>query len=241
MNSNQNSRGKRRTGSADAKQSSPLEGANRLTSQIRWASAIALTFVFAWAYWPVLLSIHESWQREQDYSHGYLVTPLAVYFLWLRRSNLPELSSGLAWGGLGLIAASVALRCVGAAIYVDAVVGWSIPLWVAGVCWLLFGRQVTWWATPAIAFLIFMIPLPYVVEHSLSQPLQSASTTISSFALQCCYLPAVTEGNTILLGEQRLEVERACSGLRIFSVSRLWRTRCSRSRRVPGLFAGSSY
>ncbi|MEL6110478.1 MAG: exosortase/archaeosortase family protein, partial [Planctomycetota bacterium] len=216
MNSNQKSRGKRLDRSTDAKQRSTLAGSNRSTSRIRWATAIILLIVFAWAYWPVMWSIQDSWQREQDYSHGYLVLPLAAYFLWLRRASLPELSSGLAWGGIGLIAASVSLRCLGAAIYVDALVGWSIPLWVAGVCWLLFGRQVTWWATPAIAFLFFMIPLPYVIEHSLSQPLQAASTTISSFALQCCYLPAVSEGNTILLGEQRLEVERACSGLRIF-------------------------
>ena len=30
---------------------------------------------------------------------------------------------------------------------------WSIPIWVAGVVWLLFGWQLLRWALPAIAFL----------------------------------------------------------------------------------------
>ncbi|MEO1527422.1 MAG: exosortase/archaeosortase family protein [Planctomycetota bacterium] len=211
---------KRKLGGDDARDPSSggnaSEGHDSHWNRMRWGAAFVLLGVFLWAYLPVLMSIHESWRREQDYSHGYLVVPLAVYFLWLRRSEMPRWSNGFAWGGLGLIAASVLVRCFGAGIYVDAIVGWSIPLWFAGVCWLLFGRHVAWWAAPAICFLLFMVPLPYVLEHSLSRPLQSASTTISSFAFQCCYLPAVSEGNTILLGDERLEVERACSGLRIF-------------------------
>ncbi len=100
--------------------------------------------------------------------------------------------------------------------YLETVDGWSIPVWVAGVVWLLFGGRMLWWAAPAIVFLVFMVPLPYLAESLLAGPLQSASTRISCFVLQCLHQPAVSEGNTILLGDHRLEVERACSGLRIF-------------------------
>ena len=47
-------------------------------------------------------------------------------------------------------------------------------------------------------------------------PLQRIATKVSSFGLQTLGQPAVSEGNTILLGEHKLEVEQACSGLRLF-------------------------
>jgi exosortase len=72
------------------------------------------------------------------------------------------------------------------------------------------------WSAPAVVFLGFMVPLPFRVEGMLSYPLQRIATHASCFALQCLGLPALAEGNTILLGNNHLEVEQACSGLRIF-------------------------
>src|SRR6476659_1506473 len=39
----------------------------------------------AWAYWPTLRDIVSAWSNEPDYSHGFLVVPVALYFLWARR------------------------------------------------------------------------------------------------------------------------------------------------------------
>ena len=61
-----------------------------------------------------------------------------------------------------------------------------------------------------------MVPLPFRLEHALSRPLQHAATRISCWILQCLGQPALSEGNIIFLGDQRLEVAQACSGLRIF-------------------------
>ncbi|HYW81206.1 MAG TPA: exosortase/archaeosortase family protein, partial [Thermoguttaceae bacterium] len=65
-------------------------------------------------------------------------------------------------------------------------------------------------------FLWFMIPLPYTVERVLRDPLQKVATKLSSAVLQVLGQPAISESNTILLGEHHLEVADACSGLRIF-------------------------
>ena len=61
-----------------------------------------------------------------------------------------------------------------------------------------------------------MIPLPFRLEQALSLPLQGFATKLSCWALQFLGQPALAEGNTILLGDARLEVAQACSGLRIF-------------------------
>ena len=169
---------------------------------------------FTWSYWTTLVTLVGEWSRQPDYSHGFFVAPLAVYFLWARRDSFPGLSDRVAWLGLIVIGVSVAMRFAGAHYYMDALDGWSILLWVAGVVWLLWGGRVLAWSLPSILFLWFMVPLPYRIERAFSLPLQSIATKISCAMLQMLGQPAVSEGNTILLGTQHLEVEQACSGLR---------------------------
>src|SRR5687767_6141004 len=40
---------------------------------------LSLAAVFLVAYWPVLKELVATWEREPDYSHGYLVVPVALY------------------------------------------------------------------------------------------------------------------------------------------------------------------
>ena len=171
---------------------------------------------FLWSYWPTLCGLVNMWNHVQDYSHGYLVAPLAVFFLWARRDRMPAPATGLAWPGLVLVAISVAMRFAGAWYYLEFLDGWSILLWVAGVIWLFLGRAFVWWSLPSVAFLLFMVRIPFRVELALSLPLQTVATRLSCWVLQMLGQPALAEGHTIYLGEHTLEVEQACSGLRIF-------------------------
>ena len=50
----------------------------------------------------------------------------------------------------------------------------------------------------------------------ITLPLQRIATKLSTLTLQVLGQPAFAEGNVILLGEERLEVAQACSGLRLF-------------------------
>jgi exosortase len=177
---------------------------------------ILLMAAFAWSYWPTLSDMAHVWNTVQDYSHGWLVIPLALYALWVRRDSFPAGNVHWSWYGLIVLGLCMLIRYLGALWYVYAVDGWSILLWVAGCCWLLGGWQFLKWCAPAIAFLVFMIPFPHYMETTLRQPLQRVATKFSCWMLQCMGQPAMAEGNTILLGEHHLEVEEACSGLRIF-------------------------
>ena len=174
-----------------------------------------LAAVFAWAYWPTLGSLVGTWSREPDYSHGFLVAPLAVFFLWVRRDRFPGIKGRLAWLGLIPIGLSVGMRIFAARFYMDAIDGWSILLWIAGVVWLFGGWRVLWWSLPAVAFLWFMVPLPFRAERWLSVPLQGVNTKLSCWALQILGQPALAEGHRIWLGDYPLDIERACCGLRI--------------------------
>jgi exosortase len=171
---------------------------------------------FIWAYWTTIAGLAGEWDRQPDYSHGYLVVPAALFFLWARRERFPGFKSTLSWPGLVLIAISIAMRYYSARFYFEAIDGWSIMIWAAGVVWLLCGWKVLCWSLPSIAFLFFMVPLPFRVERWMSLPLQGAATKLSCWGLQLLGQPALAQGHTILLGDFTLEVEQACSGLRIF-------------------------
>lgn len=169
-----------------------------------------------WAYWPTLVEMMRQWDRQPDYSHGYLVLPIALIFLWIRRSTFPhdQLRANL-WGAALLLLAGV-LRVVAGRYYLLPLDGWTLPVTVAGAVWLLYGRAVLWWSLPAIVFLWFMVPIPYRAEQWLSLPLQTIATRLSTAVLVFLGQPAIAEGNVILLGDQSLFVEEACSGMRIF-------------------------
>jgi exosortase len=175
-----------------------------------------LLSAFLWAYWPTLKQLVGAWDRIPDYSHGYLVVPFALVILWMRRAEYPGLSPALAWGGLLILFFSFALRCVGAHYYFGGVDGWSMLLWLAGTVWFMGGRALLRWALPALGFLFFMIPLPYGMERGLSLPLQHIAAQVSSWILQVLGQTALAEGSTIWVNQTNFEVERACSGLRIF-------------------------
>ena len=186
-------------------------------SRLQWGVLFAfLSILFLWSYWPTLVHLIDQWSRVPDYSHGFLVAPIAIYFLWITREGFVRSKHSVHWAGLCLILAASLVRFCGTYYYLDALQGWSIPIWVMGLAWMFFGWSTFLWSFPAIAFLIFMVPLPYSIENMLSVPLQNVSTKISLFVLQCMGQPATSEGTTISLGANTLEVARACSGLRIF-------------------------
>jgi exosortase len=104
----------------------------------------------------------------------------------------------------------------GQRFFLAPLAGWAMVLWLAGACWVLAGWRVFLWASPAIAFLLFMVPLPFRIEQLASWRLQRIATDISSSMLQLAGEPAIAEGNIIFVRQHVLEVEQACSGLRMF-------------------------
>lgn len=218
---NSSSRSKRRKNApakmAAAETASPLApGFEKQDVAARCALGIVLLVTGVWAYWPTLREMVGAWERESDYSHGYLVAPLAIFFLWWRKDAFPGIARSSWVLGSALIASGLSLRLFAGGFYFDAIDGWSILPWVAGCVAILFGWPVLRWASPSIAFLFFMIPLPFRLESILSLPLQKIATKLSCWSLQLLGQPAIAEGNTILIGDHTMEIAEACSGLRLF-------------------------
>jgi exosortase len=177
------------------------------------AVAAVLGAGILWAYWPTLAEIAERWATDPRYSHGYLVPLFALALLWVRRDRLDLAGARPSAWGLALIAAGLGLRLAGGRFYLSWFEGVSLLPVLAGLSVLVLGWPSLRWSWPSIAFLAFMVPLPYRLEVALGQPLQRVATKLSTYALQTLGIPALSAGNVIQLDDVDLNVIEACSGL----------------------------
>jgi exosortase len=173
----------------------------------------ALGVALLWAFWPTLAELARRWSSDPQYSHGYLVPVFAAALLYMRRSMCAQLEPGFHWWGLALLALGLGVRFAGEYLYMDWLEAAALLPCLAGLTVLLGGKPALRWAWPAIAFLAFMVPMPFSVEKALAHPLQRVATVSSTYAMQTLGLPALAEGNVILVGDSRIGVVEACSGL----------------------------
>jgi exosortase len=179
----------------------------------RFLVAALACVCFLWAYGSTLTGLAERWANSAQYSHGFLVPGFALVVLWFRRKHLQtDLLQASAWG-LPLLLIGGALRLAGAYFYYPALDSLSLLPSLTGLCVLLGGWPALRWTWPAIAFLVFMLPLPFVVEGAMAQPLQRLATFASTYALQTIGFPAVAEGNVVIINDSRIGVVEACNGL----------------------------
>ena len=55
--------------------------------------------ILGWAYWPNLEELFAVWTEEPNYSHGFLVLPIALAIFWQRLKD--NISTGMPAGFLG--------------------------------------------------------------------------------------------------------------------------------------------
>lgn len=180
---------------------------------------LLVSVCFLWAFGSTLADLVHIWRTNDQYSHGFLVPGFAAVLLWLRRDRLDRSAARPALIlGMLLLALGFGMRWYSVNRYYLWLDALAIVPCSAGLCWLLGGLAAWRWAWPAILYLVFMIQLPYQVSTALSAPLQSLATTVGTFIMQTIGLPALSEGNVIVLNEARLNVVEACSGLRMLVV-----------------------
>ncbi len=186
---------------------------------VPWAILIGLLGALTYAFGNELDSrgAMKFWDNPK-YSHGWLVPVFTVILLWLRYEPFGPVKIHERWAGFALLAAGITMRMV-ATFYTSHVAEMvSFVPSVAGVFLLMGGWRMIRWAGPAVAFLVFMFPLPGFLDTQLLRPLQKIATRSSTYVLQTMGIPSYYEGNVIYIGEMQLGVVEACSGLRMLTI-----------------------
>lgn len=165
-------------------------------------------------YAPVVPSMVGDWYNDPNYSHGFLVPLISAYFMWERRAALRTAVIAPSNFGLVVIAGSLLLLIFGFVGTEYFTMRSSLVFLLAGIVLYWFGWQVLWVSALPIGFLIFMVPLPYIVYDALAFPLKLLVTKFSVISLKSMGVVVWQEGNIIQFPETVLEVADACSGMR---------------------------
>jgi exosortase len=179
------------------------------------AGATALTIALALGIFsPVLSHMVLHWKLVPDYSHGFLVAPLAVYFAWERRDLLRRTPVDPSWWGVAPLLLGLLALTVGRLGVELMAMRTGFVLTLNGLVLLLLGRQVYRVLAFPLLFLFLMVPLPQSLVNVIAFPLQLVAADLAVNALFWLDVPALREGNIIHLAETQLFVAEACSGLR---------------------------
>jgi exosortase len=177
-------------------------------------SVSALLLAFGILYRDVIVKLVSDWAHDDNYSHGFLIVPIALYFAWERRENLlaaPTRPSSL---GLLVVIGSLAVLIagvLGAELFFTRI---SIIGLIAGTVLFTLGWQHLRILGFAIAFLLLMVPIPAIIFNQIAFPLQLMASRFGESALNVASIPVLREGNVIILAHTTLEVAEACSGIR---------------------------
>ena len=199
------------------------------------ALLVVLAGCFGYLYQDVIAKLVHDWYIDENYSHGFLIVPIALYFVWERRKRLREAIPEPSLWGILVVLGSMALLLagiLGSELFLTRI---SILGTIAGVTLFLYGWNHLKIMLLPIAFLILMIPIPAIIFNQIAFPLQLLASRFGELALVACQIPVLREGNVIHLANTSLEVAEACSGIRslislltlgivygYFTDSRLW-------------------
>lgn len=165
-------------------------------------------------YRDVVPELIQAWGTDDNYSHGYLIPPIAAYLAWERRQQFAGTPVASSPWGLLLVLGSVfvlAVGVLGIELFLTRV---SLIGALAGTVLFLFG-----WARLRVmlfplAFLILMVPLPAIIFNQIAFPLQLIASQFGEAVIRAADIPVLREGNVLILANVSLEVAEACSGIR---------------------------
>jgi len=181
------------------------------------ATLIALAALLASTallYGRVIIALVTSWATDDNYSHGFLIVPIASYFVWERRSQLAAARRAPSAIGLVVVLGSIATLVagvLGAEMFLTRI---SLLGALTGTVLFVLGWDHLRILAFPLAFLVLMIPIPAIVFNQIAFPLQLLASRFGEAALQLAAIPVLREGNVITLANTQLEVAEACSGIR---------------------------
>jgi len=174
---------------------------------------LLVVFLVGALFWDAFIEMERLWQVP-EYSHGYLIPFLALYLFLARAERLVEARPEPAWIGVAALVGAMAVLVIGelSALFIIQQYAFLMTVWALALALLGFRGVRAIWAS--LAMLVFLVPLPVLLQYKLSSGLQFISTDISAFVLRTVGVPVFVDGNVIDMGVSKLQVVEACSGLR---------------------------
>ncbi len=185
------------------------------TSPVVWVRWLIVLVLFTLIYRRAFGDLWMNWSYDESYySHGFLIPPISLFFVWRARQDLAKLSLQPAnWGYLCLFATCLYL-IVAIFLGFRVLEQLSIVPMVFSLILILFGWPYAKRLWFPILFLLFMIPLPASMTQSIVLDIKILATELSVRLAQLFTLPMIRDGSYVHFGDDFLLVGEVCGGLR---------------------------
>lgn len=167
-------------------------------------------------YWPALRYMFDMWSKPvfegADYSHGYLIPFVTLFFVWRRRAELAAARGPRRPAALLLVGLALLLHIVGVRTQFlrFSLMSFILFLWSGSL--YLFGLGVARRLIFPLCYLVFCIPLNFL--DTLSFRLRMLTTVISAGLLNGLGIETARRGSAILAADFSFDVADPCSGIR---------------------------
>ena len=175
-------------------------------------AVIAIILAF---YWRTAESIVAIWWRSETFAHGFLIVPISIVLVWMRRRELAGLVPAPDALGLVLLAGAGLAWLVAWAGQVQVVQQYAMTAMIPAAVVAVAGRRVA----RALAFPLGFLLLGVPVGEVLIPPLMDWTAHFTVVALRLTGIPVFQEGTYFTIPSGSWSVVEGCSGLRYLIAS----------------------
>lgn len=178
-----------------------------------WVKFIILIAIFVFSYFDALSSLVNTWSTRNDYSHGFLVPFISLYFIWLERKKLKHLPvHPQIIGGIIVMLTGSFLFIIASVSGVLMLQQVSIIVIIPGIVLTVLGTQYLIALILPLSYLILMVPVLDVFDQ-VQWPFQIVTSVISSILLNSLGIPTSRNVQFLEIPNVVLEVAPECSGM----------------------------
>lgn len=181
------------------------------------AVLLALLAFIAAAFWHSFTDIYNNWNMPDSlYSHAMIIPPISLFFVWRsRKLLLGEPLAPSMFLGLPVVLFGCFMLLLGDFLGFMTFVHLALLPVLTGLCLMLLGVGATRILWFPLAFLFFMIPMPYSLLSVISFKSKMIATESAVALGKLMTLNMVQDGSFVYLGsDDRLLVGDVCGGMR---------------------------
>jgi len=188
-------------------------------NRVMVAGAGVCVGLFVLLFQESLWHFHYAWTTDDNYSHGFLVPLISLYFaarvFQTKRDPLPAPERSGALLGFFMMAAALAVHLLTIPLPIPFLADLALLAALAGGFAIVAGTAALKRYWFPFFFLIFMVPLPIALYTKIASPLQLMASQAASTFMNATGVPVLREGNRMTLpGGVQMFVAEACSGMR---------------------------
>jgi exosortase D (VPLPA-CTERM-specific) len=178
-----------------------------------WGVVLVCAAFLGLIYYDGLNLMVQWWQDKEEYGHGFIIPFIVLFLIWQKSDQLEKLEFSGSWLGVVVTIFGIFLFYLGELSSLLNVVQYAFLFALYGVFLAVMGDKSFKIVFVPLLILLFMIPLPNFIFFNLSSQLQLISSQIGVAFIRLFDISVFLEGNVIDLGQMKLQVVEACSGL----------------------------